>query len=72
MVFDPTESKINESKIQREDWTATPYGACKEDVPSNAPKPLGIGFIICVFVDSDHAGDMVTCRSRTGFMIFLR
>jgi hypothetical protein len=24
-----------------------------------------------VFVDSNHAGDMLTCRSRTGFIVFL-
>ena len=71
MVFDPTEPEIDESKIQWEDWTATPYGECKEDLPINAPEPRGIGFIMCAFVDFNHAGDMVTCRSSTGFMIFL-
>ena len=24
-----------------------------------------------MLVDSDHAGDQVTCRSRTGFLVFL-
>ena len=24
-----------------------------------------------MFVDSDHAGDKATCRSRTGYMIFI-
>ena len=71
MVFDRTEPEIDESKFQREDWTANLYGAYKKDVPLNASKPLGIGFIIRAFVDSDHAGDMVTGRSRTSFMIFL-
>ena len=71
MVFDPTEPEIDETKFEREDWSATPYGLCKEDYPMNAPEPLGIGFIMRAFVDSDHAGDMVTRRSRTGFMIFL-
>ena len=71
VVFNLTEPEIDESTFKREDWTTTLYGACKEDVPLNAPEPLGIVFIICAFVNSDHAGDMVTCRSRTGFMIFL-
>jgi len=31
----------------------------------------GIGFIMRAFVDADHAGDSITRRSRTGFLIFL-
>jgi len=70
MVFDPTELDINESQFPREDWTATLYGACTEDIPSNTPEPLGTGFTMRIFVDSNHVGDMVTCYSRT-FIIFL-
>ena len=71
MVFDPTEPDIDETKFKKEDWSATPYGPCSEELPINAPEPLGIGFIMRAFVDSDHAGDMITHRSRTGFNIFL-
>jgi len=71
MVFDPTEPDIDQSQFPIEDWSATPYGPCKEDIPSNAPAPKGIGFTIRAFVDSDHAGDSITRRSRTGFIIFL-
>ena len=60
MVFDRTEPNIDETKFNKEDWSATPYGPCKEELPTNAPEPLGIGFIMCTFVDSDHAGDMHT------------
>ena len=35
------------------------------------PKPRGRGMDMRVYVDSDHAGDTVTQRSRTGFVIFL-
>ena len=31
----------------------------------------GKGFIITVYVDADHAGDSVTRRSRTGYIIYL-
>ena len=31
----------------------------------------GVGMTMRAFVDSDHAGDITTRRSRTGFMIFL-
>ena len=40
-------------------------------MPPNAPEPRGIGFTMRVFVDSNHAGDTVTRRSRTDFLIFL-
>ena len=35
------------------------------------PKPLGKGMRLCVYVDSDHAGDQLTRKSRTGFIVFL-
>ena len=35
------------------------------------PTPLGKSFTCRVYVDSDHAGDQVTRRSRTGFIVFL-
>ena len=34
-------------------------------------KPLGHGFKICFFVVADHAGESLTCRSRTGFIVML-
>ena len=33
------------------------------------PKPCGKEVDICMFVDSDHAGDRVTCKLRSGFLI---
>ena len=71
MVFDPSEPTIDETQFAKEDWSATPYGNCTEDVPSNAPVPRGIGLTMRAFVDSDHAGDLLTRRSRTGFIIML-
>ena len=69
-VFDPSEPDIDETQFPNEDWSATPYGECKEDIPPNALEPLGVAFTIRGFVDSDHAGDLITRRSRTGFMVF--
>ena len=71
MVFDPTESEIDINKFPCEDWSATPDGECKEEIPSNAPERRGIAFTMRAFVESNHAGDMITRRSRTGFLIFL-
>jgi len=36
------------------------------------PEPLGEPVQLNVFVDSDHAGDTVTRRSRTGVIIFVK
>ena len=30
IVFDPTEPEIGINKSPREDWSATPYGECRE------------------------------------------
>ena len=46
MVFDPNEPDIDESQFAREDWSATPYGKCSEEIPTNAPEPRGVGFIM--------------------------
>jgi hypothetical protein len=35
------------------------------------PIPHGPSMTIRVYVDSDHAGDLITHRSRTGFLVFL-
>ena len=50
---------------------ANERGELKEDVPLNMSTPLGNGFKMRVFVDSDHAGDQVTRKSRTGFLVYL-
>ena len=71
MVFDPSEPDIDETQFSGETWTDTVYGDCSKDIPPNAPACQGFGFKICAFVDFDHAGDSVTRRSRTGFIVFL-
>ena len=71
MVFDPSEPDIDMSAFPAEDWSHTVYDDAKEDIASDFPAPRGFGFKIRAFVDADHAGNLVTRRSRTGFIIFL-
>ena len=52
------------------DWKQY-YGNAKEAIPPNAPEPRGKEVDIRLFVDSDHANDQRTRRSRTGFIIYL-
>ena len=40
----------------------------RQGVPSNAPQPRGKPVVLRIYVDSDHAGDQLTRRSRTGFI----
>ena len=51
--------------------SAAAYGECVEELPVNMPEPRGSSMVTRAFVDSDHAGDTATRRSRTGFIIFL-
>ena len=43
----------------------------EEAIPPNAPTPRGKDVDLRMYVDSDHAGEKKTRRSRTGFFIFL-
>ena len=71
LVLDPSYARHDkEVFIDDADWRPF-YGDVKEALPPNAPKPLGREVELRMFVDSDHAGDKASRRSRTGFMIFM-
>ena len=71
LVLDPTYANIDLAEFNdKADWHAF-YGDVKEAMPPNAPPPLGNDAELRMYVDSDHAGDKATRRSRTGFMIYL-
>ena len=75
MVFDPSEPEIKMEEFKREDWGYSIYSSpgeeMKEEMPPGMPKPLGEAFKIRGYVDADHAGELLTRRSRTGYVIFL-
>jgi len=75
MVFDPSIPEVVMEDFPREDWSYSIYAdhreVPKEELPAEMPKPLGESFTIRVFVDADHAGEHLTRRSRTGFIVFL-
>ena len=73
MVFDPTPVQFDRSLFERQDWSFSQYG-CEEmveELPDGMPDPLGQPMTMRVYVDSDHAGDMLTRRSRTGYVVLL-
>jgi hypothetical protein len=70
MVFDPTYPVIDMASFKECDWKEF-YGSINEPVPPNMPDPRGKEVEIRLYVDSDHAGDQLVRRSRTGYFVFL-
>jgi hypothetical protein len=70
LVFDPTYPDIDQYSFHKCDWNEF-YGDVTEALLPDAPEPLGKDVDIRMMVDSDHAGDKKTRRSRTGFLIFV-
>ena len=68
---DPTMPVVDESAFNHDaDWTDF-YGNVEEELPAKMPKPKGNPVRISVFVDANHAGNVVTRRSHTGIIIFV-
>ena len=70
IVFDPTYPTIDYDRFPENDWEQF-YGNVTEELPHDMPEPLGCEMIITVYVDADLAGNKLTRRSRTGFIVFL-
>ena len=58
LIFDPTYPSIDMSSFPTYDWTEF-YGDVQEAIPHGMPKPLGKDLDVCMFCDSDHAGEQV-------------
>ena len=76
LVFDPTENSFNKgADFPRKDWAYSIFNCDGADLmeilPPNMPKPRGKRMTMRVYVDADHAGDVLTCRSRSRFFVFL-
>lgn len=70
LFFDPDHPKISETRFQKFDWVDF-YKDAKEEIPMDAPAPLGNEVMIHCFVDASHASDVSTRRSQTGILIFI-
>ena len=69
IVFDPRPVPLEKNAMEYE-WKEF-YRDAKERIPPNAPPARGKAVQMCCFVDADHAGNKVTRRSHTGFIIRL-
>jgi len=74
IVFDPISITLDKSAIAPIDVKAWRefYGDVVEELPAKMPDPLGNAVDFTCFVDSDHAGNIVTHRSHTGILIFVQ
>ena len=70
MAYDPLYPTIDMSVFKPNDWKSF-YGNVEEPTPSNAPEPRGKDVDLRLYVDSDHAGEKRTRRSRSGFFVFM-
>ena len=66
-VFDPT--PIQHAVEKEHDWSDF-YPDYEEVKPPDMPEPRGNPLQMTCWVDSDHCGDVVSRRSRTGVIIF--
>ena len=67
LIFDGKEFEHKLAQVV--DWTGY-YPGVKEAIPPNTPKPLGKLMQMTCYVDSDHARDLVTRRSRSRVLLF--
>jgi hypothetical protein len=67
LIYDPSYPRIDRSQFKSDESWQTFYGDVQEVIPPNAPVPRGRSIILRLFVDSYHAGNMITRRPRTGF-----
>jgi hypothetical protein len=70
MTYDPSYPTIDMTAFKPTDWKQF-YSDVKEAIPGNAPVPYGKDVGIRMYVDSNHASEKRTRRSRTGFFVFI-
>jgi hypothetical protein len=70
VMFDPTYPQIDEASFINTGWKAM-YVDVNEAFMIDTHTPLGKEVDFCLYVESYHAGDKFTHRSRTGFVIYL-
>jgi hypothetical protein len=71
MAFDDKVPNFNGTAFHSTDWSESIYKDATEELPPKMPTPRGNEVIMTCFVDANHAGDQMTRRSQTGFIIYL-
>ena len=73
MVVDLMPILPDKTLFERQDWSylAYVYESLKEELPIKMLEPNGQSMSMSVFIYADHAGDLITQRSRICFTVFL-
>ena len=69
IAFDAAHPSIDERRFKKYDWYDFYCGA-KEAILLDCPEPLGKSMSTHCFVDDDLAGNLISRRSQTGFLVF--
>lgn len=71
LVFDDFHPELNElAFVSPDDWLDF-YPDATDELPPKMPEPRGNVVSTTCFHDANHAGNLVTRRSQTGFVIFV-
>ena len=71
LILDLSEVMINEELFPKENWNNSPYGVSEPPIPEHCPEPHEKFTTLMAHVDADHAGDLLTRRSRSGYIIYM-
>ena len=65
------EPDCSDIEIPEHEWKHTVYGDIEEEIPSDAPEPLGNPVTMTSYADANLHHDMLTGRSVTGILHFV-
>ena len=71
IIFDDGDPVPIKPRHAKPDWSSF-YDDLEEELPPKMPEPLGNPVHIYVFVDANHAGNLVTRRSHTGVLLYVQ
>jgi hypothetical protein len=64
------EPDYSDLEFKQYDWAYTCYGGAEEEIPSDAPKPLGKRIVTTSYVDANLYHDLISGKSVTGILHF--
>ena len=74
MAFNPSDPVVDESEYELKYWTSSDFGHVQgqQVLCHNMIEPRGLGLAMRSKVDAEHSSDILTRRSRTGFLVWLK